>query len=70
MEKAGLFQLVSIQRKIPGDSVEKIRLLRQYLLQRDSREQCRRRQAAPGCACSEEIAGTGQTGGISSEASA
>ncbi len=34
-------------KEIPGDSVEKIRLPRRCLLQRDSREQCRRRQPAP-----------------------
>ncbi len=50
VEKAGLFQLVSIQRKFPGIVWK--------------------RSGCPGSACSEEIAGTGQTGGISSEASA
>lgn len=33
-------------QEIPGDSVEKIRLPRRCLLQRDSREQCRRRRTA------------------------
>lgn len=34
-------------KEIPGGSVEKIRLPRRCLLQRDSREQCRRRRTAP-----------------------
>ena len=34
-------------KEILGDSVEKIRLPRRCLLQRDSREQCRRRQITP-----------------------
>ena len=34
-------------KEIPGDSVEKFRLPRRCLFQRDSREQCRRRQTAP-----------------------
>ena len=40
------------------------------LFKETSKKKCGEGQAAPGCACSEEIAGTGQTGGISPEASA
>ena len=88
-EKAGLFQLVSIQRKFlgivwknqaaqavsvpkrfPGAVQEEADCPRQTCSKETSKKKCGEGQAAPGSACSEEISGTGQTGGISPEASA
>ena len=46
-EKAGLFQLVSIQRKFPGIVRKRTDWFSRCLLQRDSQEQCRRRRTAP-----------------------
>ena len=57
-------------REIPRSSAGGDGLLQTGLFKETSKKKCGEGQAAPGCACSEEIAGTGQTGGISSEASA
>ena len=69
-EKAGLFQLVSVPKRFPGAVQEEADCPRQTCSKETSKKKCGEGQAAPGSACSEEIAGTGQTGGISPEASA
>ena len=69
-EKAGLFQLVSAPKRFPGAVQEEADCPRQTCSKETSKKKCGEGQAAPGSACSEEIAGTGQTGGISPEASA
>lgn len=68
-EKAGLFQLVSIQRKFPGIVWKRSGCPGGACskgIPGDSVEKFR----LPRQTCSEEIAGTGQTGGISPEAPA
>lgn len=69
-EKAGLFQPMPVPKRFPGAVQEEADCPRQTCSKETSKKKCGEGQAAPGSACSEEIAGTGQTGGISSEASA
>lgn len=63
-------QAVSVPKRFPGAVQEEADCPRQTCSKETSKKKCGEGQAAPGSACSEEIAGTGQTGGISPEASA
>lgn len=70
VEEVGLFQLVSVPKRFPGAVQEEADYPRQVCSKKHLRNSAGKVRAAPGCACSEEIAGAGQTGGISPEASA
>lgn len=64
-----LFQPVPVPKKRLENSAEKVGLFQLVSIQRKFPGIVWKRSGCPGSACSEEIAGIGQTGGISSEAS-